>query len=48
MIVLDMHVWVWWLLEADWFLRRVVATVERERAAGQGTKGTSSSFWMTR
>ena len=48
MIVLDMHVWVWWLLEADWFLRRVVATVERERAAGQGEKRTRSSSGMTR
>ena len=44
-IVLDTHVWVWWLSDPDRLSRRVVAAIEREVAAGDPVRVSAISVW---
>lgn len=44
-IVLDTHVWVWWLSDPDRLSRRVVDAIEREVAAGDPVRVSAISVW---
>ena len=44
-IVLDTHVWVWWLSDPDRLSRRVVAAIEQEVAAGDPVRVSAISVW---
>ena len=44
-IVLDTHVWVWWLSDPERLSRRVVAAIEREVAAGDPVRVSAISVW---
>ncbi len=45
MIVLDTHVWVWWLSDPNRLSRRVVAAIEQEVAAGDPVRVSAISVW---